>query len=71
MKEDAIAKALTHVIPFEEVNTLGGDAFISIDDEEDGEATLTTAVTAPVNAPQVLDASGQPTKPQTPPQQTK
>lgn len=33
MKEDAIMKALQHTIPFEEVNTLGGE-FVSLDAEE-------------------------------------
>jgi type II secretory ATPase GspE/PulE/Tfp pilus assembly ATPase PilB-like protein len=33
MKEDAIVKSLQHVIPFEEVNTLGGALFASDEDE--------------------------------------
>jgi len=33
MKEDVILKALNHTIPFEEVNTLGGE-FVSVDVEE-------------------------------------
>lgn len=35
MKEDAIIKALNHVIPFEEVSTLGGDLLVSEEAEEE------------------------------------
>lgn len=37
MKEDAIIKALDHIIPFEEISTLGGDLLVS--DEAEKEAT--------------------------------
>jgi hypothetical protein len=37
MKEDAIMKALEHMIPFEEVSTLGGDMLISDEAEKEGE----------------------------------
>lgn len=38
MKEDAIIKALHHVIPFEEVGTLGGDMLLSDEAEKEAEA---------------------------------
>jgi type IV pilus assembly protein PilB len=37
MKEDAIIKALNHVIPFEEISTLGGDLLISEEAEKESE----------------------------------
>ncbi len=37
MKEDAIFKALQHVIPFEEINTLGGDLLVSDEAEKEAE----------------------------------
>ena len=37
MKEDAITKALSHAIPFEEVNTLGGALAVSDEAEEEAE----------------------------------
>lgn len=44
MKEDAIIKALQHVIPFEEVGTLGGDLLLS--DEAEKEANALKSPTA-------------------------
>jgi type IV pilus assembly protein PilB len=38
MKEDALMKALAHVIPFEEVSTLGGDLLLSDEAEKEAEA---------------------------------
>lgn len=38
MKEDAIIKALNHLIPFEEVSTLGGDLLVSDEAEREAQA---------------------------------
>jgi hypothetical protein len=37
MKEDALIKTLEHTIPFEEMNTLGGELTISDEAEKEGE----------------------------------
>ena len=42
MKEDAIFKALDHTIPFEEVNTLGGELMVT--DEENSDEAVGTSV---------------------------
>ena len=39
MQEDAIIKALNHIIPFEEVGTLGGAMLISDEAEKEKEET--------------------------------
>ncbi len=49
MKEDAIIKALNHVIPFEEVSTLGGALIVSDESEEEGVALKEQVVDGGVN----------------------
>ncbi|HEU4677307.1 MAG TPA: GspE/PulE family protein [Candidatus Paceibacterota bacterium] len=51
MKEDAIVKALNHVIPFEEVSTLGGELLVSDEAEKEKEAMHAPAPEAPVDNP--------------------
>jgi type IV pilus assembly protein PilB len=58
MKEDAIIKALNGVIPFEEVNTLGGE-FVATDGEDDLEAAPAhiAAATAGPETAQAVDTA--------------
>lgn len=57
MKEDAIIKALQHIIPFEEVSTLGGEMLVSDEAEkEDQELLHTKSETQAVDNPALSDA---------------
>ncbi len=49
MKEDAIIKALNHVIPFEEVSTLGGAMLVSDEAEKEAEEIEATEKTKTVD----------------------
>jgi len=53
MKEDAIFKALEHTIPFEEVNTLGGD-LMTTDVEEEDLTPVSSQEIEPITSEEVL-----------------
>ncbi|HEX4799105.1 MAG TPA: ATPase, T2SS/T4P/T4SS family [Candidatus Paceibacterota bacterium] len=53
MKEDAIIKALSHDIPFEEISTLGGSMLISEEAEEEGMKLAASQVGVDVDNPEI------------------